>query len=167
MINEELARHNHRRTFLKRSSYGIGAAALNAMLSSEQRAVSQNTGDAALNWNGIYPVDPKQQKIKRVIHLCMAGGPSHLETLDYKPKLAEMDGQPMPKSYTEGKQIAQLQGQADRLNAWHRNMSSRNSESRVSKSAVSCRRSGVSPMTSVSSVPCRRIRSITTLLIHS
>ena len=115
MINEELARQNHRRTFLKRSSYGIGAAALNAMLSSEQRAVSQNTGDAALNWNGIYPVDPKQQKIKRVIHLCMAGGPSHLETLDYKPKLAEMDGQPMPKSYTEGKQIAQLQGQADRL----------------------------------------------------
>ena len=41
----------------------------------------------------------------------MAGGPSHLETLDYKPKLAEMDGKPMPKSYTEGKPIAQLQGQ--------------------------------------------------------
>ncbi|MEC8473273.1 MAG: DUF1501 domain-containing protein [Planctomycetota bacterium] len=115
MINEELARQNHRRTFLKRSSYGIGAAALNAMLTSEQQAVSQNTDASESNWHGIYPVDPKQQKIKRVIHLCMAGGPSHLETLDYKPKLAEMDGQPMPKSYTEGKQIAQLQGQADRL----------------------------------------------------
>ena len=45
----------------------------------------------------------------------MAGGPSHLETLDYKPKLAEMDGKPMPKSYTDGQQIAQLQGQRDRL----------------------------------------------------
>ena len=33
-------------------------------------------------------------RAKRVIFLCMAGGPSHLETLDYKPKLAEMDGQP-------------------------------------------------------------------------
>ena len=40
----------------------------------------------------------------------MAGGPSHLETLDYKPKLAEMHGQPMPESYTKGQPIAQLQG---------------------------------------------------------
>jgi hypothetical protein len=40
----------------------------------------------------------------------MAGGASHLETLDYKPKLAKMDGQSMPESYTKGRQIAQLQG---------------------------------------------------------
>jgi hypothetical protein len=40
----------------------------------------------------------------------MAGGPSHLETLDYKPKLAQMHGQPMPESYTKGQPIAQLQG---------------------------------------------------------
>jgi len=40
----------------------------------------------------------------------MAGGPSHLETLDPKPRLAEMHGEPMPESYTKGKQIAQLQG---------------------------------------------------------
>ena len=49
-------------------------------------------------------------KAKRVIHLCMAGGPSHLETLDYKPKLAEMNGKGMPKSTTDGQPIAQLQG---------------------------------------------------------
>ena len=41
----------------------------------------------------------------------MAGGPSHLETFDPKPKLGEMNGQPMPPSFTAGKQIAQLQGQ--------------------------------------------------------
>ena len=40
----------------------------------------------------------------------MAGGPSHLETLDFKPKLKEMHGKPMPESYTKGQQIAQLQG---------------------------------------------------------
>jgi hypothetical protein len=40
----------------------------------------------------------------------MAGGPSHLDTFDYKPKLAEMHGQPMPESYTKGQPIAQLQG---------------------------------------------------------
>ena len=41
----------------------------------------------------------------------MAGGPSQLETFDPKPKLAEMDGQPMPESLTKGQQLAQLQGQ--------------------------------------------------------
>jgi hypothetical protein len=40
----------------------------------------------------------------------MAGGPSHLETFDYKPKLNELDGQPMPDSFTAGQPIAQLQG---------------------------------------------------------
>jgi hypothetical protein len=41
----------------------------------------------------------------------MAGGMTHLETFDHKPKLAEMHGQPMPESVTKGQQIAQLQGQ--------------------------------------------------------
>ena len=50
-------------------------------------------------------------KAKRVIFLYMAGGPSHLETFDDKPKLAEMHGQPMPESFTKGQPIAQLQGQ--------------------------------------------------------
>ena len=50
-------------------------------------------------------------KAKRVIWLTMAGGPSHLETFDSKPKLAEMHGKPMPESMTKGQQIAQLQGQ--------------------------------------------------------
>ena len=50
-------------------------------------------------------------RAKRVIFLCQAGGMSHLETFDHKPKLAEMNGQPMPDSYTKGQPIAQLQGQ--------------------------------------------------------
>jgi len=40
----------------------------------------------------------------------MAGGPSHLETFDYKSMLRELDGQPMPESFTMGQQLAQLQG---------------------------------------------------------
>ena len=61
-------------------------------------------------WNGI--IDPlhSSPKIKRVIFLYMAGGPSHLETFDYKPKLQELDGKPMPESFTKGQPIAQLQG---------------------------------------------------------
>ena len=49
-------------------------------------------------------------KARRVIFLYQAGGPSHLETFDYKPKLAEMHGKGMPESFTKGQQIAQLQG---------------------------------------------------------
>jgi hypothetical protein len=46
------------------------------------------------------------------MYLYQAGGPSHLETFDYKPKLAEMNGKAMPESLTKGQQIAQLQGKA-------------------------------------------------------
>jgi hypothetical protein len=41
----------------------------------------------------------------------MAGGMTHIDTFDDKPKLAELHGQPMPESFTAGQQIAQLQGQ--------------------------------------------------------
>jgi Protein of unknown function (DUF1501) len=49
-------------------------------------------------------------RVKRVIHLCMAGGMSHLESFDPKPQLAAMRGKPMPASFTSGQPIAQLQG---------------------------------------------------------
>jgi hypothetical protein len=41
----------------------------------------------------------------------MSGGPSHLETFDYKPQLDKLNGKAMPTSFTEGQPIAQLQGQ--------------------------------------------------------
>jgi len=67
---------------------------------------------AADKWPGVINPPAFPPKAKRVIWLTMAGGPSHLETFDFKPKLREMHGQPMPESITAGKQIAQLQGQA-------------------------------------------------------
>jgi hypothetical protein len=39
----------------------------------------------------------------------MAGGPSHLETFDFKPELKRIHGQPFPESFTKGQQLAQLQ----------------------------------------------------------
>ncbi len=48
-------------------------------------------------------------KARRVIHLCMAGGPSQFETLDWKPALKKLNGQPFPASLTKGQQLAQLQ----------------------------------------------------------
>ncbi|MAP73471.1 MAG: sulfatase [Planctomycetaceae bacterium] len=95
-----------RRAFLGRTSGGLGLAALTGLLQSETAANSAE-GLAA----GITDAPHFAGRAKRVIFLCMAGGPSHLESFDYKPKLEEMHGKPMPESYTANQPIAQLQGQ--------------------------------------------------------
>lgn len=97
----------NRRTFLQRSGVGVGAAALQSFLSRDAVGGQKNGG---LSPNGLAGLPHFAPKAKRVIFLCMAGGPSHLETFDYKPKLDELDGQPMPESFTAGQPIAQLQG---------------------------------------------------------
>lgn len=101
MLDTQLAR----RAFLRRSSHGIGALALASLLA------GQKTGRAEDKPRGVLPQYHFVPKAKRVIWLYMAGGMSHLETWDPKPKLAEMHGKPMPESITKGQQIAQLQGQ--------------------------------------------------------
>jgi hypothetical protein len=45
-------------------------------------------------------------RAKNIIYLFMAGGPSQLELFDYKPKLIELNGQPIPESFIEGKRFA-------------------------------------------------------------
>jgi hypothetical protein len=101
----------NRRTFLGRSSQGLGALALASLIN--PKILSGAAVTSAKNqdkWAGVIKPFHYPPKAKRVIWLTMAGGASHLETFDNKPKLAEMHGQPMPESFTKGKQIAQLQG---------------------------------------------------------
>jgi hypothetical protein len=103
-----------RRAFLSSASGGLGAIALGALgqpLGSRTAAAATATPDVA-SWPGVLQGFHVPPKAKRVIWLYMAGGMSHLDTFDHKPKLAEMHGQPMPESFTKGQQIAQLQGQA-------------------------------------------------------
>ncbi len=100
-----------RRTFLRRT--GIGSVALASLLKSDLAgavSASSATSSGVSAFEGVLARPHHTPRIKRVIHLCMAGGPSHLETFDYKPVLAEMDGKPMPESITAGQPIAQLQG---------------------------------------------------------
>jgi hypothetical protein len=102
----------NRRTFLARSSTGIGALALASLLDPGLLAAAE--ADRSLTqerWKGVIQKPHIAPRAKRIIYLYMAGGPSHLETLDYKPRLAKMHGQPMPGSFTQGMPIAQLQGQ--------------------------------------------------------
>lgn len=91
-----------RRAFLGKTSAGLGALALAGLMdASGKQGASQ----------GVILPTHRLATAKRVIWLTMAGGPSHLETFDYKPKLAAMHGQPMPESMTKGQMLAQLQGQ--------------------------------------------------------
>ncbi|MCC2671573.1 MAG: hypothetical protein K0Q72_4044 [Armatimonadetes bacterium] len=92
-----------RRAFLGKASQGVGAVALASLL-------GQGRAEAAPA-RGALKALPLPPRAKRVIWLTMAGGPSHLETFDPKPKLGEMHGKPMPESFTKGQQLAQLQGQ--------------------------------------------------------
>jgi hypothetical protein len=92
-----------RRAFLGRLSQGLGALAFLSLWRPGQLSAAPA--------RGVLGVPPLPQTAKRVIWLSMAGGPSHLETFDPKPKLAELHGEPMPESLTKGQQLAQLQGQ--------------------------------------------------------
>jgi len=97
---------NTRRAFLGRSLTGLGAAALVSLMDPQ----ILSAGNQRVGTDGVINPLHFAAKAKRVIWLCMAGGMSHLETFDHKPKLAEMHDQPMPESYTKGQPIAQLQG---------------------------------------------------------
>lgn len=97
-----------RRSFLS-AGVGVGSAALACLLQRDLFAAereSKSTGGG----RGLPGLPHFPPKAKRVIFLCMAGGPSHLETFDYKPKLEQMHDQPMPESFTSNQPIAQLQG---------------------------------------------------------
>jgi len=102
-----------RRSFLGSAARGIGGVALASLINPSLSLGGSSAVSAGITGAGglINPLH-FAPKAKRVIHLYMAGGPSHLETLDYKPKLVQMAGQPMPESFTKGQPIAQLQGQA-------------------------------------------------------
>ena len=79
-----------RRSFLGAAARGIGSIALAAMVNPSLAFGADPTtgavaGGALPSSKGIINPFHFAPKAKRIIHLYMAGGPSHLETLDYKP----------------------------------------------------------------------------------
>jgi hypothetical protein len=99
-----------RRTFLGRGLVGLGGVALHSMLDPRLVRAAQSAAGPGSSRGAVNPLH-HPARAKRVIYLYQAGGPSHLETFDYKPKLAAMNGEPMPESMTRGQQLAQLQRQ--------------------------------------------------------
>lgn len=84
-----------RRRFLSESFCGFGTVALASML---HRDASASVGPLAAR-----PAHQSHAPAKSVIFLFMAGGPSHIETLDPKPLLNKLDGQKRPDSFGEAK----------------------------------------------------------------
>jgi hypothetical protein len=94
--NEQLL--ESRRGFLTSSASGLGTAALASLLNDETSAAPQSS-------NG--PIGPHHPpKAKACIFIFLAGGTSHIELFDPKPKLDELTGQPLPKSFFEGKRFS-------------------------------------------------------------
>src|SRR5207244_2548326 len=108
-MNSEFRNEMTRRAFLANGSRGIGGLALTSLLGEGAAHAAAAPAKTAPTVGGVLKSLPYPVKAKRVIWMTMAGGPSHMETFDPKPKLLEMDGKPMPESFTNGQQIAQLQ----------------------------------------------------------
>lgn len=94
----ELLKRVTRRYFFQECWSGAGAVALASLL-------NENLFSQAVD-----PMAPKKPhfapKTKRIVYLNMSGGPSQLDLFDYKPKLIELHGKPLPKSVTGGQKLA-------------------------------------------------------------
>src|SRR5437764_4002370 len=80
-----------RRNFLTRFGMGVGGMALADLLAGDRATFAAGTP-------GVLPTTHHTAKAKRVIYLFQSGGPSQLETFDYKPLLNDQQGQQLPDS---------------------------------------------------------------------
>jgi hypothetical protein len=97
------AQYFTRRQFFSRCALGLGSIALASMMN-DRRAFGAAAPPLP---NPMAPKPPHfAARAKNIIYLFMAGGPSQLELFDYKPKLIELNGQPIPQSFIEGKRFA-------------------------------------------------------------
>jgi hypothetical protein len=96
-----------RRHFFSECALGVGSMALAGMWNESQAAPETA--------NPLAQRKPHfEAKAKRVIFLFMAGGPSQLELFDYKPKLVELHGKPIPAEFIKGKRFAFMDTFADK-----------------------------------------------------
>lgn len=101
----ENALHVSRREFFGRSAAGPGTAALTTLLIRD--------GHAADHSGGLSDLPHFAPKAKRVIYLFQNGGPTHVDLFDYKPKLKEMHGQPVPQDYIGDKRFSTMTGSTE------------------------------------------------------
>ncbi|MEX2581259.1 MAG: DUF1501 domain-containing protein [Verrucomicrobiales bacterium] len=105
-MNIDPIHHRTRRHFFEKCGIGLGSIALSDLLARDGYAASADADRAS------DPLAPRRShhgaKAKNVIFMFMAGGPSHLELFEDKPRLREFHKQPPPESLVEGKRFAFL-----------------------------------------------------------
>lgn len=93
--------HINRRDFLRKSGMGLGAIALGSLIN-PINTFANNQSDAI---DGILEKPHFAPRAKRIIYLFQSGGPSQLETFDYKPILEKMNGEELPDSVRKGQRL--------------------------------------------------------------
>ena len=96
----------------------LGKIALASLLARRPRAVAARRfpGGSVAPVNPLAPKPPHYPaKATAIIHLFMGGAPSHLDLFDYKPKLAQFEGKPIPPEVIGGQRYAFIRPDAAAL----------------------------------------------------
>lgn len=102
-----------RRNFLTKTTLGLGALAVSALAGKNlfgktgPSVVAGGVSDT-LEEEILKAIPHLAPKAKRVVYLFMSGGPSQIETFDYKPKLATMFGKDLPESVRKGQRLTSM-----------------------------------------------------------
>src|SRR5437763_1824533 len=101
LFQDEISKIITRRTFLRRSTTGVGALALASLLNDRlfvNAADSTAPASDPLATFGALKKLHHAPKAKRVIYLFQSGAPSHIDLFDPKPKLNDLTGTELPKT---------------------------------------------------------------------
>ncbi len=104
-----MSSHPSRRSLLSQFAAGFGTLAFNALAFNSQAGYS--SGAERATRDPLNPFAPRRPdfvpRAKSVIFLFMVGGPSQVDTFDYKPELQRLDGQPVPDSFRKALEQSQ------------------------------------------------------------
>ncbi len=110
-LQREIDLHLTRRQLFGMAARGIGVGALASLLRPEVLAAAMSEVRDPKT-GGLVGLPHFAAKAKRVIFLHQSGGPSQLETFDYKPGLEKFQGTQIPDSVRMGQRVAQTMGQS-------------------------------------------------------
>jgi hypothetical protein len=99
-----------RRHFLSASALGLGGLALQSVLGDERDPRTIPIPRAAPTGAGILGGPHFPAKVRKIIYLFQAGGPSQFETFDPKPLLRDRHGEPLPDSVRAGQRLTGMSG---------------------------------------------------------
>jgi len=114
-LREETLKLVTRRQFFKNCGAGLGTLALASLLNDKLFAAAASPADP------LFPKVPHfAPKAKNIIYLHMAGAPSQLDLLDYKPKLVELNNQKIPEEMIKNERFAFIKGVPKLLGSPHK-----------------------------------------------